>query len=85
MNRRLVIESSDEGRREIDYSALSAKEIREQLGRYEKKYGMAFAQYDKQFSCDSATPQEMTDFMDWENLMAERKARRKKALTYDLR
>lgn len=72
MKRKLTIDSSDEGRIEICYDALSMPEIDSRIGAYEKKYGMQFSRFLHNFSCDSATPDEMTDYMDWECLIQER-------------
>ena len=70
--RKLVIESSDEGRTEICYDTLSVGEIESRIQRYEQKYGMPFAQFFAGFCSDSADPDEMTDYMDWEYLIEER-------------
>lgn len=75
MSKRLVIESSDQGGTEIDYSSLSLREIGRRVRAYETKYGMSFTPYNRQFSCDDATPSEMTDIMDWEYLVEERATR----------
>ena len=74
MNRRLVIEGP-EGRTEIHYSALTLKEISHRIRAYEKKYGATFSHFCSRFSCDSATPDEMTAVMDWEYLMKEKAER----------
>ncbi|HEY3130371.1 MAG TPA: hypothetical protein VGL91_13005 [Acidobacteriota bacterium] len=75
MSRRLIIESSEQGRREIDYSSLSLREIDRRVKAYEKKYRTSFARHSKQFSCSDASPLEMTDIMDWEYLEQEKKER----------
>ncbi len=75
MSRKLIIESSEQGRSEIDYSSLSLREIDGRIKAYEKKYGASFARYNKQFSCSDASPREMTDIMDWEYLEQEKKER----------
>ena len=72
MKRKLIIESSDEGRTEICYDSLSLNEIESRLQTYENKYGMTFSRYLRNFSCDSADPDEMTDYMDWKYLVKER-------------
>lgn len=83
MSKKLIIESSETGREEIVYESLSAEEIDKRIAGYEKKYGMTYARYNRRFSCDDALPWEMGDLMDWENLMQERKARKKKP-SYDI-
>lgn len=72
MKRKLTIDSSDEGHIEICYDALSIREINSRIRAYEKKYGMRFSRFLQNFSCASATPDEMTDQMDWECLIQER-------------
>lgn len=83
MSKKLIIESSETGRQEIVYESLSIEEIEKRIAAYEKKYGMTYARYNKQFSCDDALPWEMGDLMDWENLVQERRSRRKKP-SYDM-
>ena len=72
MKRKLVIDSSDEGRTEIHYYSLSLQEINSRIRAYEKKYGMRFSRFISTFSCDAASPDEMGDYMDWEILTEER-------------
>ena len=72
MTRRLVIDDSDTGRTEIRYDSLSSQEVASRIRSYEKKYGMRFNKYSAGFSCDDATPDEMTDYMDWKQLTLER-------------
>jgi len=72
VKRKLTIDSSEEGQKEICYEGLSMPEIDSRIGAYEKKYGMPFSRFLESFSCDSATPDEMTDYMDWECLVDER-------------
>lgn len=74
--RTLVIGSSERKRREINYTALSPREIDQRIGRYERKYRADFEAYDSRFSCSDATPQEMTDIMDWESLIQEKRIRK---------
>lgn len=76
MNRTLVIESSDRKRQEINYAALSTKEIDRRIGVYERRYKSPFDMYNAKFSCSDASPREMTDVMDWESLVQERQTRR---------
>lgn len=71
MKRKLTIDSSDEGHIEICYDGLSIREINSRIRAYEKKYGMRFSRFLQNFSCASARPDEMTDYMDWECLVDE--------------
>ena len=47
------------------------------IAAYETKYGSSFSRYYKTFSCSDATPDEMTDVMDWELLIEEKALRMK--------
>ena len=78
MSRKLVVETSAEGRSVIDYASLSEKEIGRRIKSYEEKYGMPYARYNRRFDCDSALPWEAGDLIDWESLVQEKKARRKR-------
>jgi hypothetical protein len=75
MSRISVFESPETGRVVTDYSSLSLREIDKRIKVYQKKYGMPFTRYNRQFSCDEALPWETPDIMDWENLVEERAAR----------
>jgi hypothetical protein len=77
MTRRLVIDDSDTGRTEIRYDSLSSQDIVSRIRAYEKKYGMRFNKYASAFSCDDASPDEITDYMDWKQLTLERAERLK--------
>lgn len=77
MTRKLVIDDSETGRIEIRYDSLSPQEIVSRIRSYEKKYGMRFNKYSSGFSCDDASPDEMTDYMDWKQLTFERAERLK--------
>ena len=57
---------------EICYDSLSIEDIESRIQAYEKKYKMTFSRYMRNFSCDSADPDEMTDYMDWKYLLKER-------------
>ena len=74
MIKKLIIESEGE-RTEIVYSDLSMREINSRIRAYERKYGTSFSRYFKTFSCDDASPDEMTDIMDWEYLVEEKAGR----------
>jgi len=71
MTRKLVIESSEDGRTEINYSSLDMREITGRIKTYEKRYGINFEKFLQSYNCDNASPQEITDYMDWKNLVAE--------------
>ena len=71
MNRKLILDSSDEGRTEICYDTLSIEEIESRIQTYEKKYGMPFPQFFADFSSCCASPDEMRDYMDWDCLTEE--------------
>ena len=75
MTRKLIVDDSDDGRTEIRYDSLPSGEIASRIRGYEKKYGMRFSKYLSSFSCDDATPDEMTDYMDWKQLTLERAER----------
>ena len=75
MSKISVYESSDTGRVVTDYGKLSARELKKRISAYEKKYGIPYARFSRQFDCDSALPWETSDAMDWENLIEERKVR----------
>ncbi len=55
MSRKLVIDD-EHGHREIEYSALSMREINQRIRAYETKYGSPLFPYYKQFSCSDAPP-----------------------------
>ena len=71
MTRKLIIESSENGTTEIDYSSLAVRQIGSRIRTYEKKYGVNFQKFLQRYNCDTATPQEISDYMDWKNLVAE--------------
>lgn len=63
------------GDREVDYSALSLKEIQKRLKSYEKKYG-SFSKFLKSYDCESSPPEEYLTLIDWECLLNEIKGRK---------
>ena len=77
MIKRSVFESSDDGRSDITYSTLPLRQLEQRIKHYEQKYGMTFSRYKRQFSCDDALPCEVSDYMDWENLLQERTERQR--------
>ena len=64
-----------EGEKEVDYSALSLKEIQKKIRGYEKKHG-SFAKYLKSYDCESSPPEEYLTLIDWECLSNEFKSRK---------
>lgn len=76
MSRKLVIDD-EHGHREIEYSSLSMREVNRRIRGYESKYGSSFSRYYKTYSCADATPDEITDVMDWELLTEEQALRMK--------
>ncbi len=74
MSRILAIRGTD-GDREVDYSALSVKEIQKRIKGYEKKYG-SFAKFLKSYDCESSLPEEYLTLIDWECLLNEIKSRK---------
>lgn len=69
-----------EGEREVDYSALSLKEIQKRIRGYEKRYG-SFAKYLKSYDCESSPPEEYLTLIDWECLFNEMKSRKGTSLS----
>ena len=74
MSRILAIKGS-EGEREVDYSALSAKEIDKRIKAYEKKHG-SFAKFLRQYDCESSPTEDYLILIDWECLLDEQKTRK---------
>jgi len=75
MSRRSIVETSEDGRTEIDYSLLSGVEIDRRIHAHEERYGATLHDYSLSFSCDAASPHELNDIMDWERLVEERDER----------
>ncbi len=75
MRRTSVFQSSEHGRGETDYSALSISDLDCRIGEYEKKYGMSYIQFNRQFNSSDASGLELSDLMDWEYLMTEKRER----------
>jgi hypothetical protein len=74
MSRILAIKGTG-GEREIDYSALSLKEIQKKLKEYEKQYG-SYSKFLKGYNCESGTPADYLILIDWECLLTEIKSRK---------
>ena len=77
MIKRSVFESSEGGRSDVTYSTLTLRQLDQRIKHYEQKYGMPFSRYKRQFSCDDALPWEVSDYMDWENLLHSRTERQR--------
>jgi hypothetical protein len=79
MSRILAIKGT-EGEKEIDFSALSLKEIEKRIKSYEKQHG-SYARFSKGYDCDSRTPEDYLILIDWECLLAEIKSRKEAKLS----
>ena len=66
-------------RTEIVYSELTDSDIENRIRRYEGKYGQQFDDFYGDFDSDKSDIHEIGDFLDWESLVEERKARMEKA------
>ena len=75
MNRKLILDSSDEGRIEICYDSLSMEEIEARIRAYEKKYGMSYSQYLANSPDGCPEIDQVDDDKDWECLKEERAER----------
>ncbi|HMD70056.1 MAG TPA: hypothetical protein VKF41_01865 [Bryobacteraceae bacterium] len=75
MSRRSIVETSENGRTEIDYSSLSGVAIDRRIHAYEERYRATLRDYSLSVSCDAASPHELNDIMDWERLVEERDER----------
>lgn len=63
---------------ETVYSDLTDNEINSRIRGYEAKYGKAFDDFCGGFDSDKVDIYEIGDFLDWESLDEERKARMQK-------
>lgn len=75
----LIIQDGDK-KREINYSELSDDFIEKRIEEYETKHGKIFQEFYNGFDCGEASMDELTDLLDWESLVEERKARMEKAV-----
>ncbi len=80
MSKILAIKSSEGGEREVDYSALSLKEIQKKIKQYEKKFGN-FAKFMRLYDCESSPAEDYLTLIDWECLLEEQKDRRQSKLS----
>ena len=65
---------------EIVYSELTYEEIDQGIHKYEVKYGQTFDEFYSEFDSDKSDIYEIGDFLDWEGLVEEKKARVGKAV-----
>jgi hypothetical protein len=79
MSRILAIKGT-EGEREVDYAALSLKEIQKRLKVYEKEYG-SYGKFLRGYDCEAGTPEDYLVLIDWECLLAEIKGRKRAKLS----
>jgi len=75
----LIIQDG-ETKKEINYSELADDCIDQRIEEYEKKHGMTYQEFNNGFDCGEAGMDELTDLLDWESLMEEKKLRMKKAV-----
>ncbi len=69
MSRILAVKGTG-GEREIDYSALSLKEIQKKIKSYEKRYG-SYSKFLRSYDCELSPPEEYLTLIDWECLLNE--------------
>jgi hypothetical protein len=74
MSRILAIKGT-EGEREVDYSALTLKEIQKRIKGYEKQHG-SYAKFLRGYDCESGLPDDYLTLIDWECLLSEMKSRK---------
>ena len=79
MSRILAIRGT-EGEREVDYSALSLKEIQKRIKAYEKRHG-SYPKFLKSYDCESSPPEDYLILVDWECLVDELKSRKGRTLS----
>jgi len=70
----LAIKGTD-GDREVDYSALTLKEIQKRIKSYERKFG-SFTKFFRSYDCESSAPDDYLTLIDWECLLNELKTRK---------
>ena len=75
----LIIQDG-EATKEIRYSELSDNYIDGRIEEYEKKYGKTYQEFYNGFDCGEAGMDELTDLLDWESLVEEKKARMEKVV-----
>jgi hypothetical protein len=78
--RRILAVKGPEGEKEVDYSALSSKEIDRKIKAYEKKFG-SFAKFLRLYDCESSPAEDYLILIDWECLLDEQKSRKRAKLS----
>lgn len=73
-----VIQEGEETRT-INYSVLTDSDIDQRIQEYERKYGKTYHDFYTNFDCSEAGMDELTDLVDWENLVKEKEVRMEKA------
>jgi hypothetical protein len=79
MSRILAVKGTS-GEKEVDYSALSSKEIDKKIKAYEKKFG-SFAKFLRPYDCESSPAEDYLILIDWECLLDEQKNRKRAKLS----
>jgi hypothetical protein len=79
MSRILAVKGAA-GEKQVDYSALSSKEIDKKIKAYEKNFG-SFAKFLRQYDCESSPAEDYLVMIDWECLLDEQKARKRTKLS----
>jgi hypothetical protein len=79
MSRILAVKGTA-GEKEVDYSALSSKEIDKKIKAYEKKFG-SFAKFLRLYDCESSPAEDYLILIDWECLLDEQKSRKRGKLS----
>jgi hypothetical protein len=77
---RILAVKGPEGKRELDYSTLSARDIDKKIKVYEKKY-RSFSKFLRQYDCESSPPEDYVTLIDWECLLDEQKSRKRTRLS----
>jgi cell wall assembly regulator SMI1 len=76
---RTLIIQDDAETRTVNYSSLTDGDIDQRIHEYESKYGRTYQEFYRSFDCDEADMDELTDLLDWEQLVEEKKTRMEKA------
>ena len=75
---RTLIIQDDAETRTINYSSMTDGDIDQCIHEYERKYGNTYQEFCRSFDCGEANMDELTDLLDWEQLIEEKKARMEK-------
>ena len=79
MSKILAVKSSS-GEKEVDYSALSLKDIDKRIKAYEKRFG-TFGKFMRHYDCESSPAEDYLILLDWECLLEEQKSRKRSKLS----